>query len=134
MSNLFLIMDALIEVGKSAEGFCANSADIWQVVGIVLLVFKIVIPILLIVFGIMDLGKAVVGSKDDEVKKSIRSLAMRAIAAVVIFFIPTLVTIILGLISGFGDLNEDFEVCKACITRPNGDECSRYLSNESLED
>lgn len=134
MSNLFLIMDALIEVGKSAEGFCANSADIWQVVGIVLLVFKIVIPILLIVFGIMDLGKAVVGSKDDEVKKSIRSLAMRAIAAVVIFFIPTLVTIILGLISGFGDLNQDFEICKVCLTRPNGDECSRYLSNESLED
>lgn len=113
-----------MEIGREAIGFCANSANIWQVVGYVLLVFKIVIPILLIIFGIMDLGKAVVGSKDDEVKKSIRSLAMRAIAAAVIFFIPTLVSLIFGLISTFGELKDDFDICRKCITSPNGSTCS----------
>ena len=52
--------------------FCASTANIWQLIGYVLLVFKIVIPILLIVFGMLDLGKAVVASKDDEIKKSIK--------------------------------------------------------------
>ena len=50
--------------------FCTNTANIWQIVGYVLLIFKIVIPILLIIFGILDLGKAVIASKEDEIKKA----------------------------------------------------------------
>ena len=57
------------EIGTETMGFCANTANIWQVVGYVLLAFKIVIPILLIIFGMLDLGKAVIASKDDEIKK-----------------------------------------------------------------
>ena len=53
------------EIGTETMGFCANTANIWQVVGYVLLAFKIVIPILLIIFGMLDLGKAVIASKDD---------------------------------------------------------------------
>lgn len=108
---------------ESGVYFCSNTANVWQIVGFVLLVFKIVIPIILIVFGMMDLGKAVVGSKDDDIKKAVRQLAMRAIAAVVIFFIPTLVSMILGLVSNFqsSGAREDFEICRGCITSPNGD-------------
>ena len=115
MSNLLLIGDAV--------NFCANTANVWQIVGYVLLVFKIVIPILLIVFGMMDLGKAVVGSKDDDIKKAVRQLAMRAVAAVVIFFVPTLVSMILGLVSNFqkSGARDDFNVCRRCITNPNDD-------------
>ncbi len=105
--------------------FCADTANIWQIVGYVLLVFKIVIPILLIIFGMMDLGKAVIGSKDDDIKKAVKSLAMRAVAAVVIFFIPTLVSMILGLVSNFNDsgAKANFDNCRACITNPNGSTC-----------
>ncbi len=124
MSNLLLIG---VEVN-----FCASTANIWQIVGYALLVFKIVIPIILIVFGMMDLGKAVVGSKDDDIKKAVKQLAMRAIAAVVIFFIPTLVSMILGLVSNFqsSGARDDFNVCRACITAPNGgntdEDCPTY--------
>lgn len=116
MSNFML----LAEVGTSS-GFCHDSAGIWQVVGWVLLVFKIVIPIMLIILGMIDLGKAVVASKDDEIKKSIKSLAMRAIAAVVIFFIPTLIGIVMGLVSNFSSsgAKADYEVCRKCITNPS---------------
>ena len=48
MSNLMLIA----EVGTKT-GFCYDSANIWQVVGYLLLVFKIVIPIILIILGII---------------------------------------------------------------------------------
>ena len=66
-----------ITPGSEVDGFCANTANIWQIVGIVLLVVKIVIPILLIIWGMLDLGKAVVAAKDDEIKKATKSLAMR---------------------------------------------------------
>ena len=113
-----------VQIGESeAYGFCANTANIWQVVGYVLMVFKIVIPILLIIWGMIDLGKAVIAAKDDEIKKATKSLAMRAISAIVIFFIPTLVSMIMGLIGSFSDVKEDWQVCRSCVTNPNDSDC-----------
>lgn len=115
-----------ITPGDYNSGFCANTANIWQIVGIILLVVKIVIPILLIIWGMLDLGKAVVAAKDDEIKKATKSLAMRAISAVIIFFIPTLVNVVFGMISNFNEVaKDDWEVCRMCITSPNG-ECEQY--------
>lgn len=115
----------IAEIGTST-GFCAESANIWQVVGYVLLVFKIVIPILVIILGMIDLGKAVVASKDDEIKKGIKSLMWRAIAAVIIFFIPTLVSLIMGLVTNFSDsgAKADFDICKQCISSPGKGKCA----------
>ena len=105
--------------------FCGGTYTIWKLVGQILLIFKIVIPILLIIFGMIDLGKAVVGSKEDDVKKAISHLAFRAVAAVVIFFIPTLVGFIFSIVDGFADASksERYDICQACITSPNGGNC-----------
>lgn len=119
MNNLLLIA-AEIGSGTLKNGFCNASADIWQVVGWILLIFKIVIPIILIILGMIDLGKAVVASKDDEIKKAVKSLAMRGIAAVVIFFVPTIIGLIMGLVGNFSSsgAEDDYNVCKKCITNP----------------
>lgn len=123
--DLFLTM---VNVGGIEDGFCAGTANIWQLIGLVLLIFKIVIPIILIILGMIDLGKAVVASKSDEVSKSVKSLAMRAVAAVIIFLIPTLIGFVMGFVSDFraSGAEDDFNVCKSCITRPNGDDCKGY--------
>ena len=84
-----------------------------------LTIFKIAIPLIIIVIGMFDLGKAVVAAKDDEIKKATKSLAMRAISGVIIFFVPTLVGFIFTLVDGFsGDVSADYEVCKTCIVSP----------------
>ena len=104
----------------SQPGICSDLTEIWQVVGWVLWVFKIVIPIIIIIFGIIDLGKAVVASKDDEIKKSIKSLVMRAVAGVVIFFIPTLIGVIFGIVDDFADpeVQGEYDICATCISDP----------------
>lgn len=109
----------------AAVDFCTKTANIWQIVGYVLLVFKIVIPLLLIIFGMIDLGKAVIASKSDEVKKATTSLAFRAVAAVAIFLIPTIIGVVMGFVSDFSEsgAKADFDICKACITRPNNKSC-----------
>jgi len=101
--------------------FCASTANIWQIVGYVLLVFKIAIPILLIIFGMVDLGGAVVAGKSDEVSKKIKSLAFRAVAGVLIFLIPTIISFVMGLVTDFADsgAEKDFNTCRTCLTRPN---------------
>ncbi len=106
------------DIGTS-DGFCANSADVWQFIGYILMVVKIVIPIILIVLGALDLGKAVIASKDDEITKAVTKFFKRVIAAVVIFFIPTIIGLIFNLVGSFqDDVKADFDVCKECIVSP----------------
>lgn len=114
--------------GSTTEGFCANTANIWQIVGYILLVLKIVIPILVILYGMIDLGRAVVAAKDDEIKKSTKQLALRAVAGVAIFFIPTIMGLLVNMLSIFSDARDDFQVCRACITSPNNSECDGYAA------
>lgn|SRR5574344_1949037 len=118
-------MDGTVDVG-AAEGFCARTANAWQIVGYVLLIFKIVVPILVIIYGMIDLGKAVVASKDDEIKKAAKSLAFRAGAAIAIFLVPTIVGLVIGMIGNFSNAKEDYEVCRGCITEPNNTTCAGY--------
>lgn len=98
-------------------GFCTGTKSIWILVGKILSIFKIVIPLLVIIFGMIDLGKAVVASKDDEIKKAAKSLGMRVLAGIIIFFIPTIVGFAFGLADGFNE-DGDYSVCQTCITSP----------------
>ena len=115
-----------------AKNFCETSAGLWQLVGKVLLVFKIVIPLLLIIFGMIDLGKAVVASDEKAIKNATNSIIKRLIAAVVIFFIPTMVAAVFSLISNFNKEkeNEGYSICSACINRPNGSTCKTWADAE----
>ncbi len=109
---------------------CSKLAPIWQIIGWVLWIFKIAIPIVIIVFGMIDLGKAVVASKDDEIKKSVKSLVMRAIAGIIIFFIPTIVGAIFSLVAEFGsdDYKEEYDICKNCIIHPKDEACNNAVT------
>ncbi len=78
---------------------CSNLAPFLQIVGYVVTIFKIVIPILLIIFGMLDVGKAVIASKPDEVTKSIKGFAMRCIAGILVFFLPSIVAVLLDAVA-----------------------------------
>ena len=56
-----------------------NLAPLWNVVGTVINIIWIGVPILLIILGSIDLGKAVISSKEDEVKKAKKALLNRFI-------------------------------------------------------
>ena len=60
------------------------------------------IPILLIIMGSIDLGKAVLASDDKEIKGATSKLIKRAIAAIAIFFIPMLVNMVVGMVASDG--------------------------------
>ena len=63
----------------------------------------------------IDFFKAIVGSKDDEIKKSSRSLIFRCVAGVVIFFIPTIVSLIFSLVDSFANIEGEFNACQKCV-------------------
>lgn len=65
-------------------------------------IIQIGIPIILIVLGMLDLGKAVVASKEDEIKAAQKLLIKRAIYAVAIFFVVLIVQLVFGLLGSAG--------------------------------
>lgn len=111
----------------NVDNFCAETSNIWRTVGYFLLVFKIVIPIILIVLGMVDLGKAVISSDDKAVSKAAKSLLMRIIAAVCIFFIPTIVSFVIRLVDT--SIDSKYDICASCISSPGGNECTTAYNN-----
>ena len=59
----------------------------------------ILIPIALILFGVFDLGTAVIASDEKEVKAAQSRLIKRVIYAIVVFLVPQLVSLIMGIVS-----------------------------------
>ena len=66
-------------------------------------IIQIGIPIILIVLGMLDLGKAVMASKEDEIKNAQKMLIKRAIYAVAIFFVVLIVNAVFNLVGGNAD-------------------------------
>lgn len=77
-------------------------------------IVQIGIPILLIIFGTIDLGKAVISSDDKEVKQAQSRLIKRCIYAVAIFFIVTLVNIIMSLVATGAETGTDTAGWREC--------------------
>lgn len=58
---------------------------------------RIIVPALVIVLGMIDLAKAVIASKEDEMKKAQSTFVKRLIIGVAFFFIPVFVDIMMWL-------------------------------------
>ena len=71
-------------------------------------IIQIGIPILLILMGTIDLGKAVMSNDDKEIKGATGKLIKRAIAAIAVFFVVTLVSLVMGWLGNVedGDVKE----------------------------
>ena len=64
------------------NGEYVNSLQpVWNIVNIIVKIIMIGVPIVLIVYGMFDLGKAVVASKEEEVKKATKLLGKRFLYA-----------------------------------------------------
>lgn len=68
-----------------------------NIISTVITVMKFGIPILLIIFGMLDLGKAVVASKEDDIKKGQQMFIKRIIAAILVFFVVVVVQLVVSL-------------------------------------
>lgn len=72
-------------------------------VSMVVTLIKIGIPVILIIFGMMDLGKAVMGNDEKEMKAAQSKFIRRCLYAAVVFFVVAIVQFLVGVI----DENQD---------------------------
>ncbi len=77
---------------------CNQIAPIIGIAGFALKAIQYVAPVLLILWGSIDLVKSIIQGKEDDIKKSQKVLIKRIISAVLLFLLPMLVSTLLGLI------------------------------------
>lgn len=68
-------------------------------VHLIVLIIQVAIPILLVILGMLDLGKAVAASKEDEIKKGQQMFVKRLVAAILVFFVIFVVKIVVKFAS-----------------------------------
>ncbi len=96
-------------------GYCTKLKAPLEFIGNIVLIFKIIIPIIIIIYGSVDFFRAITGAKDDEIKKAARSLLFRVLAGVVVFLLPTIVSFIFTLVSDFANIKGSFKYCQKCV-------------------
>lgn len=107
------------------EHFCkGNVLTVFRAVGWIFFAMKIIVPLLLIMFGVIDFAKAVISSKDDEIKKSVKSLVIRSIAGIIVFFVPHAINIVVQVVGGEDVYRgSEFGACTECMLDPNSNSC-----------
>ncbi len=96
---------------------CSNSKyrKIMKFFGTIVNFARILVPIVIILFGVIDLYKAVTGAKEDEIKKSFRSILVRVIAGILVFLLPGLVQFFFNMLNEWSDYKIDVCCCTECL-------------------
>ena len=75
------------------------AAIIPQLTSTVVDLIKIGVPVLLIIFGMLDLGKAVIAQKEDEIKRSQTIFLKRLLSAALVFFVFLIMEVVFNLVA-----------------------------------
>jgi len=110
-----------VSTPQAGTSYCSNPEFIkpFKFLGRIFTVVKIIIPLIIIAFGIWDMMRSVISSKEDEIKKSIRSLLFRVAAGVIIFFIPTIINTVFRLVDDWNQYSTDYSNCSKCVSNPS---------------
>jgi len=92
-------LSELLEINPDGE--CGFSGRLLSFFSNILRWIKYILPVIVIVFGILDFMKAMGADKDDEMKKAQGKFVKRLIAAALVFIIPLIIQFILEKM-GFG--------------------------------
>jgi len=86
---------------------CSTIQPIINFVKFLLTCIQWLVPIVIIILGSLDLFKAVIASKEDEIKSAQKLLIKRIIYGVAIFFVTILVTFIFNALGSTGAATGD---------------------------
>ena len=99
-----------------------NVKSAFKIIGYVILIIKWIVPLIIIVLGMVDFGKASISNDEKALNKATGALIRRIVAGVAIFFIPTIILAALDVIKitkGIEKENDTtFGVCTKCMFDP----------------
>ena len=104
------------------EGYCTGSVlgsqgipeGIGNVIHLIIVAIQIVVPILLIIWGMIDFAKAIIGQDEDKIKAGQKLFMKRLIAAVIVFLIVTIVQLAINFAASVRGEGNEAETAWTC--------------------
>ncbi len=130
--TIFLLLGTLlIVIGTSPVPVYADEAPAWlsgekvscgniqnipkkvpEFVSMFILIAQVVVPVLLVLFGMIDFAKGVMSQKEDEIKKGQQTFIKRLLVGAIVFFVVALVKMLVSIV---GDTDTNKENIISCI-------------------
>lgn len=112
--------------------------SIYELIGIVFKIIKLVVPLIIIFFGTLDFFKSVVSANDIKLSQSVSSFSKRLIAGLLIFILPSIILFTLDLVGLDRQGNSCIYTCvldtKTCSSSQNDDTGNNNSNNNSNND
>lgn len=101
-----------------------------QIFSVTIKVFKAAVPIALIISGMISIVKAVAASKEDEINKAKSNIVRKLIAAVLAFFVITIVQLVISLAADSTD-QDNVAKCIDCFVNNSCKDTKYCVENDS---
>lgn len=121
----------------SINSICKNLSPLIQILGYFILIYKIFLPLILIVIISVDLTKVIVSNKSDELKKCLKNMVIKLALSILIFFVPMISMLIMSFIGQFeyikNDSGIDYNICYDCMFNPTSSRCNEAIENAEFK-
>ncbi len=92
-------------------------AGVGNLIHLIVVIIQIAVPILLIIWGMIDFAKATVGGDEDKIKAGQKTFMKRFIAALVVFLIVTIVQLVVSAIASVGGEGNEAQNAWDCASQ-----------------
>lgn len=100
-----------------ADVVCGTITIPGTVVGLIrtgIFIIQVVVPILLILWGMLDFAKGIIGQDEDKIKAGQKKFIQRLIAAIIVFLIVTVVQLVITAVGNLGGSGNDASSAWKC--------------------
>lgn len=99
MLELINVLDTAVENTTLCGGIAVPN-EIFNLTALIIKIIKIVVPILLIIWGMLDFAKSIIAKKEEDIKKYRSAFIGRLISAALVFLVIVIVQLAVNLVDG----------------------------------
>ena len=109
--------------GVIGDKFCEQPETIKasRLLGFFVILVKVLVPMIIIIWGILDFAKVVTQGTTDSLKKEAITFGIRVLLGIFIFFVPSIISAAFDAFMYFKSAGQEYNKCAQCIFHPFDD-------------
>ncbi|MBQ9011586.1 MAG: hypothetical protein IJ093_02945 [Bacilli bacterium] len=101
------LLEITCNLGESGATLLKIPSGVAGLIHLVILILQIAVPIMLVIWGMLDFAKATIGGDEDKIKSGQKIFIKRLVAAILVFLVVTVVQLVITAVgTAFSDSND----------------------------
>lgn len=100
-------MEFINTLDISCAGGVTIPSGVAGVIHLIVVLIQVAVPIMLIIWGMIDFAKATIGGDEDKIKAGQKLFVKRIIAAILVFLVVTITQLVIGAVASVGGTGND---------------------------